>query len=126
MSQGNTIYNLNDDLIAQTTGSGVPVPYVPTYAASITIDVGSTSYANIVTTSAVGNASVLASSGGLPGQRLTVIIANDAGGARTITFSTNFRATGTVVGTASKVIAVGFISDGSKFIEQSRSVSAIT
>ena len=126
MSQGNTVYNLNSDLIAQTSGSGVAVPYAPTYAASVTVDVGVTSYANVVTTSAIGNASILASSGGLPGQRLSVIIANDSGGARTITFTTNFRATGTVVGTASKVIAVGFVSDGSKFIEQSRSASAIT
>jgi hypothetical protein len=126
MPQGNTVYNLDADALAQISGSGVSVPYAPTYAASITLDVGVTSYANVVTTAAIGNASILASSGGLPGQRLSVIISNDSGGARTITFSTNFRATGTVVGTASKVIAVNFVSDGSKFIEQGRSASAIT
>ncbi len=126
----NTAFSPNADLTAQITGSGGPVPgsVKPTYAATMARDAVMlySRFVEIVTTSAVGNATLTTTVGAAPGGRLVVQIDNDAGGARTITFSTGFRATGTVVGTASKAILVEFVSDGLTWNEISRSVSALT
>ena len=89
----------------------------------MTIDVTQGVTCEVITTSAVGNATLNASSGGTFGQNLVVLIANDSGGARTITFGTNFRPTGTVVGTGSKTISVEFQSNGVSFFETGRSTA---
>ena len=119
-----TIYNVNADKLHQFAGSGID--YIPTYAATITVDGGLSTRVKIVTTSGVGNSTLSMLNGGKPGQKLTVQIDNDSGGARTITFGTSFRSTGTVVGTASKSILVLFESDGTNFLEIARTSAALT
>lgn len=126
----NTPFSPNADLTAQVTGSGGPVPgsVKPTYAATMALDAVMlySRYVEIVTTSAVGNATLTTGVGANPGARLIIQIDNDSGGARTITFGTGFRSTGTVVGTASKIFVVEFCSDGLTWNEVARSASAIT
>lgn len=113
--------------IAQSFGVPQGLSYAPTYAATVAIDPTVQSpVVTINTTSAVGNATLTTASAGPLGQFLIIQINNDAGGARTITFSTGFRATGTVVGTASKAFCLIFISDGITFNEYCRSASALT
>lgn len=114
------------NMIAALTGRCPPNLIAPTYAATMTVDDDAGMFQQINTTSAVGNATVNCDDPGSPGQLLILEIANDAGGARTITFGTNFRSTGTVVGTASKSILVAFMSNGTKYMEIARSASAIT
>jgi hypothetical protein len=79
---------------------------------------------DITTTAGVGNSTFNASTPGVSGQVLLVRINNDATSARTITFGTNLRSTGTVVGTASKAITVTFISNGAAWVEASRGLAA--
>jgi hypothetical protein len=135
----NTPFTPDSDIVAQITGTGQPTPgyngaatvgsgFAPVYAASIELApfLQKSRFVLITTTAGVGNASLTAAFVAPAGARLAVQIANDAGGARTITFSTGFRATGTVVGTASKIILVDFVSDGTTWNEVARSVSAIT
>jgi hypothetical protein len=129
----NTAFSPNPDFTAQITGSGVTVAGVsgtgiaPTYASSIELApyLQSTRFIVINTTSAVGNATLTAAYVPQAGARLVIQTNNDASGARTITFSTGFRPTGTVVGTASKAILVEFTSDGTTWNETARSASAV-
>ena len=129
----NTAFSPNPDFTAQITGSGVTVAGVsgtgitPTYASSIELAsyLQSTRFIVINTTSAVGNATLTAAYVPQAGARLVIQTNNDASGARTITFSTGFRPTGTVVGTASKAILVEFTSDGATWNETARSASAV-
>lgn len=126
----NTPFSPNADLTAQLTGSGQPVPgtVLATYVASGNTDITPllqyTRYVRIVT--ATGNSTVITSFVASPGGILLVQIDNDSGGARTITFSTGFRATATVVGTASKAFGLVFVSDGTNWIEFARSAAAVT
>ena len=127
----NTAFSPNPDLVAQVTGSGQPAPgagttgLAPTYASSIELapTLQYSRFVAINTTSGVGNATITAAYVAQAGARLVVQINNDAGGARTITFSTGFRSTGTVTGTASKAIVVGFCSDGTTWNETSRTTA---
>ena len=123
----NTVFSVNPDFLAMLTGTGAVVANAqanPTYAATINTDPSQTLVVDVITNPTVGNATINALTGGRMGQQLTFIIENDSGGARTITFGTNLRATGTVVGTASKAIIVDFISNGTAFIETGRSSAA--
>lgn len=127
----NTAFSPNPDFTAQITGSGVTVAGVsgtgiaPTYASSIELAsyLQSTRFIVINTTSAVGNATLTAAYVPQAGARLVIQTNNDASGARTITFSTGFRVTGTVTGTASKAILVTFCSDGTTWNEASRTTA---
>lgn len=56
------------------------------------------------------------------GQELTCIITNDATLGRVITFSTGFLPVGIVTGTISKSAVVKFVSNGTNFLEISRSL----
>jgi hypothetical protein len=120
----NAIYNLNADPLAQLSGSGNSIVYLPAYATSLALDPTQGALCQVITTAA-GNSTFTASSLGKFGQNWTIEVANDAGGARTITFSTGFRATATVVGTASKSILVEFVSDGTVWKESGRSAAAV-
>jgi hypothetical protein len=126
MDGTNTIFSCDRNKAAQLlAGPGtVTPPVTPVYAAAMTVHSGQGLYQKIVTTSAVGNATVNITYLGKFGELMVLEIANDAGGARTITFGTNFRSTGTVVGTASKSIIVGFFSDGAGWKEAFRSAAA--
>jgi len=93
---------------------------VMTYASTIALDTQKADLHTTTTTNAIGNATINASSGGTAGQKLFIIITNDATANRTITFGTNFKPSGTLVGTTSKSALVQFISDGTSFYEVSR------
>lgn len=94
----------------------------PIYSATITLDVSKNALHYIATTSAVGNATINASSKGMAGQEIIILIANDSAGARTITFSTNFKPSATIVGTASKSATICFVSDGNNWWETRRTL----
>jgi len=68
--------------------------------------------------------SVDATSESVAGDTLVLNLANDAGGARTITFGTGLTAPlGTIVGIASKTASITFKHNGTGFIETGRSVA---
>lgn len=92
----------------------------PTYAATISLDVTQGNVHKITTTSAIGNATINASAAGVAGQEITIIITNDSSAGRTITFGSNFKPSGTIVGTASKTATIRFASDGTSWWETSR------
>lgn len=56
------------------------------------------------------------------GQRMNLLILNDATLGRTITFGTGFKPSATVVGTISKVASISFLSDGTNWYELSRTL----
>jgi hypothetical protein len=129
----NTPFTPDADITAQLTGSGRPNPgfngaatigagYSPVYAASIDIApiLQKSRFVLITTTAGVGNATITSSFVAPAGALLQIQIANDSGAARTITFSTGFRTTATVVGTASKIFLVDFTSDGTTWNEGGR------
>jgi len=118
------------DFVAQLTGSGVPIPgtIAPTYVSGGTTDITATlqqtRFVNITT--ATGNTTVSTSAVPRAGAVVLIQVNNDSGGARTITFGTGFRPTGTLVGTSSKAYVLMFVSDGTTLNECSRSVGALT
>lgn len=128
MDGTNTIFSCDRNKAAQLlAGIQTNTPVVaPTYSATISLDPSQALFQQITTTSAIGNATINASDAGKFGQLLVMEIANDSGGARTITFGTNFRSTGTLVGTASKSYVLIFFSNGTSWLEASRSVGALT
>lgn len=135
MSASNTIFKVNPDYLAQITGSGEPLPglpaqlgsgLIPTYAASIDLGpcIHYSRWLNVVTTSAIGNATLTCSVVRRAGSYLWLQVTNDASGARTITFSTGFRfSAATLVGTASKIMNICFVSDGTTYNEVSRTIA---
>lgn len=135
----NTPFTPDADLVAQLTGTGNATPgyngpstigagVTPVYAATIELSpfLQKSRFVLISTTSAVGNSTLTTAFVPPAGSQLNIQIANDASGARTITFSTGFRSTGVVTGTNSKIIVVQFVSDGTTWNESGRSASAIT
>jgi hypothetical protein len=118
------------DFVAQITGSGVPIPgaIAPTYVSGGNTDITAVLQQTrfILITTATGNSTVLTNAVPRAGALVAIQINNDSGGARTITFGTGFRPTGTLVGTASKAYVVLFFSDGTTLNECSRSVGALT
>jgi len=134
----NTPFTPDADITAQITGTGQPTPgftgaasigagITPVYAASIELAPFLQKSRNIQinTTSGVGNATLTAAFVPASGSTLIIQVNNDATAARTITFGTGFRPTGTVVGTNSKAILVSFTSDGTTWNEKARSASAV-
>ena len=133
----NTAFAPNADLTAQFTGSGAPVPgwtgpasvatgFVPFYAAVIDLApiLQVTRWINIVTTAGVGNATINCSAVPPAGCKVSLQVNNDAGAARTITFGTGFRTTAaTLIGTASKIMIITFISDGITLNEEDRTIA---
>lgn len=121
MKGSNTIFQADRNMLAALTGAGEPNPCTPTYAATMSIDPAAGLLQSI---DATGDATLNALDGGLPGQVL-VINFKANGGTRTATFGTNFRETGTAAPTVGKSIVVAFISDGTSWLEFSRSVAVV-
>ena len=118
-----TIYNCRVNPLAQISGSPGADAVSPTYAAAIALDPNAglvQLIAGVAATSATST--VTTPNGGQFGQLLIVIV-SDTGGV-TVTFSTGFKATGTVNPTTGKAIVVAFVSDGTYWREFSRSASA--
>lgn len=79
-----------------------------------------------VITTNTGNSTFITKSAAPLGHFVTLMINNDAGGARTTTFGSGFRmSAGTVVGTASRVSTITLIGDGTNLIEVSRMVGIV-
>lgn len=91
---------------AQTLTPGATMSFDPAKGMTVSVSVSADGTINAV-------------SAGLAGQICTFIIANDAT-IRTITFGTNFKASGTLAGTANKSATITFRSDGTNWYEQSR------
>jgi hypothetical protein len=91
-----------------------------TYAAPTSVDTTLASFYTVTTVNATGSVTFNATTGGTAGQRMTILIVNDATSGKTITFGTNFRAASTLVGTISKAATIEFISDGTSFYEVAR------
>lgn len=75
----------------------------------------------VFTETAAQNQTINASGTQVAGQRIILIITNDAT-PRTITFGTGFRAVSTLVGTANKAATISFVSDGTSLFETSRAL----
>jgi len=74
----------------------------------------------------VGEAETVNISGSqLAGQELTLILVQDSGSGRVITFGTGFKSAGTITLTTSETSVVSFRSDGTNFYETGR-IAGIT
>lgn len=94
-----------------------------TYASPTSVDVTLANVYTVTTVNATGSVTFNATGAGTSGQPMTIIITNDATSAKTITFGSNFTANGTLTASgASKKTTIQFISDGSSFVEVSRTV----
>jgi hypothetical protein len=117
--RGGQVIDDNGNVTAKVV-SGAVVPL--TYATPLSLDPTLGQVFTTTTTSGVGNATINATSPGTAGTDISIVITNDASGARTITFGTNFRPASTLVGTVSKAAVVNFISDGTAWFESGRAV----
>lgn len=122
----NTSFTPNADKVAQITGSGKVIggSVTPTYAATIALD-AFLQYSTFISIALTGALTLTTATVANPGAILNIQLGSDGTG-RTTTFSTGFRSTGTLAGTASKIFLIQFISDGTTWNEVSRSVGAIT
>lgn len=93
------------------------------YASTVTLETTAGDIHKIVTSNAVGNATINAATPGLPGQHMWVIIANDQIGAKTVTFGRNLRSAGPLAGSPGKAATVQFISDGTAWYEVARTMN---
>jgi hypothetical protein len=91
-----------------------------TFAANMNLDVTAGDLHKTTTANSVGNATINASTGGLPGQHMWIIIVNDQISAKTITLGSNLRGAGTLTGTAGKTTTLQFVSDGNAWYEVGR------
>lgn len=90
----------------------------PTPGGTVTIDL--TTGAKVAAWTAAETETVNCSGDQKVGQEITLLITNDAGAARTITFGTGFKPASTLVGTENKTAAVSFVSNGTSFYETGR------
>jgi hypothetical protein len=72
------------------------------------------------TNNAVGSATIQATTAGLPGQHMWVIIVNDQISGKTVSFGNNFKSAGPIRGSPGKSATLQFISDGSAWYEVAR------
>jgi len=93
-----------------------------TYQAAMTLDVTAGDVHKIRTIPNAGNATLSAATGGLPGQHMWIIIANDNASAKTITFGANLLNGGPLAGVAGKSATIHFVSDGTAWYEVARTV----
>lgn len=94
-----------------------------TYASTITMDTSKQLQQKTTTINATGNSTINATTPGMIGQELKILITNDATSGKVITFGTNFKSSGTLTGTASKSALISFISDGVNWYEQFRTLA---
>lgn len=92
------------------------------YQAAMTIDVTAGDVHKIRTIPSGGNATLGAATGGLPGQHMWIIIANDNASAKTITFGANLLSAGPLAGVTGRSSTIHFVSDGTAWYEVSRTV----
>ncbi len=104
-------------------GPLIATPSALTYASPTSVDVTLASVYTVTTVNATGSVTFNATAGGTAGQEMTILITNDATSAKTITFGTNFKTTGTLTASAaSRQTTISFRSDGTNFLETGRAV----
>ena len=91
-----------------------------TYGATMNLDVTAGDLHKIRTSDTAASATINATTGGLPGQHMWIIVANDEVSGKSITFGEHFRSAGALTGTAGKAAALHFISDGTAWYEVGR------
>jgi hypothetical protein len=90
------------------------------YSTSISLDVTAGDLHKTITANSAGNATMNATTGGLPGQHMWIIVANDGISGKTISFGANFKSSGALIGTPGRSATIQFISDGSAWYEVAR------
>lgn len=126
MGSQTTVYGLSSisDGLAQLGGAPGAPTLGPTWASTVTLNPANGIVHKVAGVASVSATSTLNLSGpGQFGQNL-ILIVTDTGGI-TLTFGTNMASTGTVNPTNGKAIIVQFVSDGTIWIEQSRTSSAV-
>ncbi len=124
----NTAFSPNADKTAQMTGSGQPVPgsISPTFAATVSLDavLNYTTYVRMLGVSTVSSTCTLTSSNVAgSGARLSISCEASASGTVTYTFGTGFKPSTTAAATLSTAMTVNFISNGTNWVEVSRSLA---
>ncbi len=94
-----------------------------TYAGAVTLETTAGDVHKTTTNNAIGNATINAATGGLPGQHMWVIIVNDQLSAKTVSFGSNFKSAGPLTGSPGKSATLQFISDGSVWYEVARTAN---
>ena len=94
-----------------------------TYASTVTLETTAGDVHKTTTNNAIGNATINAATGGLPGQHMWVIIVNDQLSAKTVSFGANFKSAGALLGSPGKSATLQFISDGSVWYEVARTTN---
>jgi hypothetical protein len=125
----NTAFDINGDLATQLTGMGNPIngSVTPTLAATIALDsyMLYTRFVSITNTAGISAVTVTTTVGANAGGRFVVQFNQYSGGSGALTFSTGFRATGTVTPGSLKARLVEFVSDGTTWNEVARSVGDV-
>lgn len=88
------------------------------YTATVSLD--PTTGTLFVLGSITGALTINATSGGKAGQKISILLPNDASSGRVVTFGTNFKSSGTLTGTTSKTASITFESDGTNWYEIAR------
>lgn len=104
---------------------GTSSPLIPVRPSSLLLNYASTIsigrlFSLYTTTTSGGDSTIKITAIAQAGQRITILITNDATANRTITFGTGFNSSGTLTGTTSKTASISFISDGVTYWETSR------
>jgi hypothetical protein len=94
-----------------------------TYAGTVTLQTTAGDVHKTTTNNTIGNATINAATGGLPGQHMWVIIVNDQLSAKTVTFGGNFKSAGALTGSPGKSATLQFISDGNVWYEVARTTN---
>ncbi len=94
-----------------------------TYASTVKLETTAGDVHKTTTNNAVGNATINAATGGLPGQHMWVIIVNDQLSGKTISFGGNFKSAGALSGSPGKSATLQFISDGIVWYEVARTTN---
>lgn len=93
---------------------------VMNYSPTITLDVTLGDMHKTTTVPALGNATINATTPGLAGQHMWIIIANDPASGKTIAFGANLKSAGALMGAPGKSATIHFISDGTAWYEVAR------
>ena len=93
------------------------------YRSVVTLETTAGDMHKTTTSNAIGNATIKAATGGLPGQHMWVIIVNDQLSAKTITFGDHLKSAGPLTGAPGKSATLEFISDGDVWYEVTRTTN---
>jgi hypothetical protein len=123
----NTPFTPNADKLAQLTGVGVvPGAISPTYAAAVSLNslINYALYIRIIGVNAVSAACAVTTQNILPaGAELDVSCESSAAGTCTYTFGAGFKVSATAAATTLTAMTIRFRSNGTNWIEVSRSLA---